>query len=163
MVATNISVTGTTLTIEISNLTDGPDGGLDTGFDIRELYFNVTSNVTGLSLDTGPTGWALYSSPLETEFSPFGNFDFALKDGQGNEIEGETSGTLTLSVTGTGISASDFYTELSTIPPGNSPMLVAAKFVHGPEDASAFGAVPEPATVCLLGLGTLVSLRKRRA
>jgi hypothetical protein len=157
------SVTDSTLTIEVSNLTDGPDDGEDTGFNINSIYFNATNNVTALML-TSPTGWTLYTSSNDTRADGFGQFDYALIDGVGNDpdqIEGETSKSFALTVDGSGFSASDFHTELSSAPPGEE-MLVAAKFVSGPDDDSAFGAVPEPTMVALLGLGTLGLLRKRK-
>ena len=161
------SVVESTLTIVVSNLTDGPDGGQDTGFDIMSIYFNATENVADLMLTSPASGWALYPWSNYTKANGFGQFDFALIGSVGSEpahVDGESSETFTLTVTGTGVSASDFYTDLSVIPPGKMPMLVAAKFVNGPGDDSAFGAteVPEPVTVALLGLGGLVLICGRR-
>ena len=156
----SFSVTDSTLTIVVSNLTDGPGGGEDASYDIMALYFNATSNVNTL---TSPSEWALSS---DTKADGFGYFDYVLTDdtpNKSNVIEGGTFKTFTLTATGTGIiDESNFYTKLSSNSPGNLPMLVAAKFFRGPNDDSAFGAVPEPATVFLLGLGALNFIRKKR-
>ena len=57
----------------------------------------------------------------------------------------------------------DFTTELSSQFDGNLLMIVAAKFVMGPGDASSFGAiVPAPGVLALLGAAGLVGLRGRR-
>ena len=54
------------------------------------------------------------------------------------------------------------FAELSTLPPGDQPVVAAAKFVHGPEDDSAFGgSVPEPASLSLLA-AALVGIAARR-
>ncbi len=159
------SVAETILSIEVWNLTDGPDSGEDTGYDIMSIYFNATENVSGLTLTDPTSVWILYPLSNHTKAGGFGQFDFALIDGMGNDphqIDGEAFEIFTLTVEGMGVSASDFHSDLSVCPPGNSPMLVAAKFVNGPGDDSAFGAVPEPATVSLLGLGSLSLLRRRR-
>jgi len=70
----SFGVVGTTLTISIENLT--PAG--DAGYNIRELYFNATSNVTGLVLDSGITDWVLSSSPPVLPANGYGSFDYEL-------------------------------------------------------------------------------------
>ncbi len=155
----SFEVVGTVLTIEIENLT--PAG--DNGFNIRQLYFNATENVTALSLDTGLTNWSL-STALVAD--GFGIFDYALigTDIKEYEIDGEAIGTFTLTVSGSDVSAADFYTDFS-ITEGQEPMILVARFVRGPSNMSGYGAtdVPEPGTIALLGLGGLALIRKRRA
>lgn len=161
----DFSVVDTTLTILVTNLTDGPGDTLDTGFDIMALYFNATENITGLAL-TGPAaGWTLYSASKETKVGRFGQFDYALISGVGNDpsqIDGESWREFTLTVDGSGAAALDFHSDLSTIPTGNTPVVLAAKFVNGPGDDSAFGAVPEPATIAILALGALVFITRKK-
>jgi hypothetical protein len=145
------SVTGSTLTLIVTN--DTPNG---TGFDISDIFFNAPPSVTGISLSSPMDGWVI---ALDERADGFGTFDFALLSDQGHHDPGEISpqGTLEfeLEISGTGpFDNSDFTTQFSTIPPGNRPSLAAVKFVNGPHDDSAYGAViPEPSTVSLLLLG----------
>ena len=71
-------------------------------------------------------------------------------------VAGETF-VFELTIAGVGtFDMSDFAIELSQAPPGDTTALVAAKFVNGPGDDSAFGAtIPEPGTFAMLGLGIL--------
>jgi hypothetical protein len=163
------SLTGSNLTIVVTNSTDGPDSGMDNGYDITRVYFNATDNILGLTLEEPDFGWVLYSLGNKTKAGGLGQFDYALRGKIGSSpiiVEGESSKTFNLSVThdGSGISASDFYSELSSRPPGNNPMLVAAKFQRGPNDDSAFGGTdtPEPATITILGIGSMFLLMKRK-
>jgi len=155
----SFNVVGTVLTIEIENLTAAGDNG----FNIRELYFNATENVTVLSLDTGLTDWSLCTALVA---DGFGLFDYALigTDIKQYEIDGGQIGTFTLNVSGSDVSGSSFYTDFS-IAEGAPPMILAAKFVRGPSNMSGYGAtdIPEPGTIALLGLGGLALLKKRRA
>jgi hypothetical protein len=158
----DFSVSGSTLTVEVFNLTDGPDGGSDDGFDIAAWYFNASSDVTGLTLTAPPSGWVVNTNMAA---DGFGIFDFEVIDGVGSDpdqIDGEDSIVFTFSISGTGpFSTADFFVELSSIPPGDLPMTHAAKFQNGPGDDSAFGACPEPSAAALLALASLLGLRRR--
>jgi hypothetical protein len=163
------SLSGSTLTIMVSNLTDGPDSGKDNGYDITRVYFNATDNILGLALEEPDFGWILFSGGNKTKAGGLGKFDFLLKGKIGRNpviVEGESSRTFTLSVThdGSGASESNFYSELSTRPPGNNPSIVAVKFQRGPNDDSAFGGTdtPEPATIAILGIGSMFLFMKRK-
>jgi hypothetical protein len=69
--------------------------------------------------------------------------------------------TFTFSISGTGpFAPGDF------IAPSSLGYTAAAKFVNGPGDDSAYGAVPEPSTGLLLATGLIglaVNGRRRRA
>lgn len=138
-------VSSGTLFLVATNDTLSPDA-----YNINQIYFNASDAVTGLtyvsatsSTDGDVTaGWSL-STDLAAD--GFGVFDFALLDGVGS---GSTAAlapgeevTFELAISGTGpFAASDFTMEFSTIPPGDTPAIAAAKFVNGPGDDSAFGA-----------------------
>ena len=155
------SVSGSTLTLAVTNNTP-----LGTGFDISDIFFNALPHITGLSLTSPADGWLI---ELNERADGFGVFDFGLISDSGHHDPGEIApqGTLEFEMTilGNGpFNESDFTAQFSTIPPGNRPALAAVKFVNGPRDDSAYGAViPEPATVSLLLLGLgLIARRSRR-
>lgn len=155
------------LTLIVTNTTNvNPDP--DYQFDIAEVYFNYNDTISSLWWADGATsGWALQDSPYHVDL--FGYFDVRLylsappKD---KWIKPGDSETFVLNFGGSG-SAEDFTTYLSA--PNGSDTLgyAAAQFVHGGPDDNilAYGmVVPEPATLALLGLGSLLLLgRKRRA
>jgi hypothetical protein len=159
-------VSGSTLTVTVSNETDGTGHG---EYKINRIYFNATSRVSALTL-VSPSGW-----DLETDVKgggKFGRFDFGLIGGVGrspSQIDAGDSRTFVLSISGTGpFSATDFTTERSTIPSGDTPSVVSAKFVQGPGDDSAFGAtdqivVPEPAASVLMAGVLLAASRCLRS
>jgi len=153
----DFSVAGSTLTLEVTNDTVAPNG-----YNINELYFNADGDVTGLSVDRFPPGWSLVANSAADSF---GTFDFGLIDGVDSHPEtiapGETE-IFSFIILGSGVD-SDFTTELSTLPPGNTPAIVAGKFVNGPDGDSAYGATPEPAAIGLLLLGALVAINRRRS
>jgi|GEM_PF-1385759 len=160
----DFSVMGTTLTLVVINGTDGPDDHLDGGFDINQIYFNAAPNVTGLTLLSPSSGWKLSTNP---KAAGFGKFDFGLTGGVGNsaaQIDGEMSETFIFDMSGTGPFLDTYFTTIhSTIPPGDTPSLVAAKFVEGPGDDSAYGATaPEPAALSLLLISGATMLKRRQ-
>ena len=147
-------VSGTTLTLTVTNGTTAPDA-----YAISAIYFNASSDVTGLSLEsvggnacppcnnwqlktpTGPNGGA-------NNVGGFGVFDFAVIGGSGNagpKIASGTSLAFVFTISGTGPFDMDDF-DATSLPDGdNPPVRAAAKFVNGPEDASSFGGnVPGP-------------------
>jgi len=128
---------------------------------MNELYFNGPDGVT-LSFDGAP-GWSFLTDAV---VGIFGIFDFGITDGQGGSqsqiFPGETDSFTFTILTGAPTDV-DFVTYFSTIPPGDTPAIVAAKFVGGPGDDSAFGAaVPAPGVLALMGVAGLVAARSRR-
>lgn len=158
------------LTLRVRNQTAAPDA-----YQLREIFFNAGSDVASLALvsatssvDGVVTGdWKL---DLSVRADGFGVFGFGLLGARGNsrnEIAPAESVDFVFSFDPGPVDMSDFGSELSRIPPGTTPALAAVKFVSGPGDDSAFGAVvPEPLTVLqvALGLGGLSwASRRRRA
>lgn len=141
------------LTLTLDNQTTAPNA-----FSINEVYFNFTGNHGGFSIDSGTA--TLNHGPIPGD--GFGAFDIKL-DGFSLASGGTSVWTIDLGLTG--VTDSDFN-DLSSIPPGDTQTLAALKFVQGPSDDSAFGAVvPVPAAVWLFGSGMLalagVARRKR--
>ncbi len=112
----------------------------------------------------GLTGWTFLT---DRTADGFGRHDFALIDGQGNDLDQIESGeTVIFSftiLTGS-LTPQSILTAFSKIPPGNQPVVVAAKFRAGPGDDSAFGAsIPAPGALSLVMVGiALVNRRRRR-
>jgi hypothetical protein len=158
----DFSISGPTeLTLRVTNTTVAPDT-----YNINEIFFNADTNVSGLSLDSAThsaeglvtLSWAPVD--IDSMIGGFGTFDFGLTNGVGEtdpSLIGPTEFIdFVFTISGTGPFAdTDFAT------PNADGFTAAAKFVNGPGDNSAFGAVPEPGAGLLLGLG-LVALAARR-
>ena len=155
----------TELTLTVTNTTDLDAGDNDAEFNMNEVWWNATSNVTGLTLSSathsvGATDVSTEWSPLETAMNVngFGTFDFGLDNGTGGSQDdligpGEFI-DFVFTIGGTGpFDMTDFLENNA------SGFTAAGKWVNctGTDcvenDDSAFGAVPEPATALLLGLG----------
>ena len=166
------TVSDNTLTLDVKNLTPDPEVSPPHSFRINDLHFNVSDNVTDMTLVAPPEGWALTFSRDDLLVGGLGYFDVRVKGGQGgndrNQIfPGETT-TFTIAFTGTGVTESDFTTEKSV---GQMESRAAAKFIPVGVGTSAEGAtfttvtvVPEPATLALMagGLTVAMVLRRRR-
>lgn len=156
------------LTLDVANLT--PD------FSIDELYFNTTASpgdieqfkIKALSGGGDRKNWALTYDTDNILVDSFGLFDIGLVSASESIGPQETFiFTIEIKTTFAPDYTSDDFFILSSAPPGGTTLVYgAAKFFDGPEEQSAYGAyalTPEPATICLLGLGGLALLRKRKA
>jgi hypothetical protein len=143
------------LTLTATNGTTTPDNYLIDG-----LWWNAGPNVTGLSLVSATHSQAgdvtAAWSPVETNshVAGFGSFDFGLtvpsNANRATLIDSGENVSFVFTIAGTGpFEMGDFDVQ------NDKGVNAAAKFVSGPGDLSAFGAVPEPATATLLGVGLL--------
>ena len=154
-------VAGSALLFTAANDTASPEG-----YDLTAAYFNGRSHIDGLSLNPAVPGWTFH---VDQRADGFGIFDYALIHDAGDAgtvIAPGESLTFTFEIVSTApVVDTDFTAEHSTIPPGEHPSLAAVKFMSGPADDSAFGAIiPEPATLVLglIGAGTMGRVRRRR-
>ncbi len=158
------------LSYSLTNLTADP-----TAFSVDQIYFNMDvdpafiTEVEVKAFDLGDkSNWILEYDSDNIQVAEFGQFDLGLRSTAEVIGPGQT-GTFQLKIETTfaaTLTEDDFYA--LSVPPGGSasdeqmPAYGAAKFKRGPNDDSSYGAyVPEPATLCLLGLGALVLRRKR--
>lgn len=151
-------VLGDLLTLTVTNETTDPNP-----FDVSAIYFNASSEIEGLLLSQAPIGWDLL---LNQRADGFGTFDFALIGKLGGSemlIDPGSSSMFIFDILGSDPFQETYFTsDFSTIPPGSNPAIAAAKFVRGPGDDSAFGAmVPEPSTLSLLLIGSWWCIRRR--
>jgi hypothetical protein len=158
---------GQTLSLTVTNNT----GGETPAFALSQIFFNSAAGV-GLSLTSVTDGlnWGLNTG---AHADSFGVFDFQLatpeQQGSPGAIAAGASLTFGFDITGDTVTAGDFTTEFSTIPPGDHAAIAAAKFIQGPDgdDDSAYGAyIPLPPALPmgiagLIGIGVLG--RRRRA
>ncbi len=151
-----------TLTLTVTNTTTVPNE-----FDINRIYFNAGGNVTGLTMNSFPFGWAF---ELDTHANGFGIFDFALGAGppagpDPNHIFPGLAKVFVFDIQFSGAYAkADFIDVFSMLPQGDIATTHAAKFIQGPGDASGFGArIPAPGSLLLLGIaGAFLTGRRRR-
>lgn len=166
----DFSVAGSTLTLSVINLTAEDTG--EPAFKMNKIHFNVTDDIERLTLTaaTDPEGpaaneWELGFSQDDFLVGGFGRFDVSLTGGHGNQPNvinpGETV-SFVFQITGSAPFSDSDFIALSYPHGGHIISYAAAKFYN--DDDSAYGAtnIPEPATVFILGLGSLTLLLKRR-
>jgi len=153
---------GDTLELVVTNDTTAPNA-----FNINEVFFGSSASVTSLTLLTAThsDAGAGIGGDVTAEWLPvyssvmadgFGTFDHGLI-GTVGETAPEVIGpgesiTFLLDITGA-CAGSYTCTAADFVAPNGSGYTAAAKFVNGPGDDSAFGAVPEPSTALMVGLG----------
>ncbi len=150
------------LTLVLHNDTAAPNA-----YTLSELCFNVSSDVTGLSIlnDGALTNTSLSTS---THGGPFGVFDYCFDLGQGNNgITAGNSETVTFNVTGLSVDTDDFFNGLSLGVAGGGNQIATIHFTRGPEGDSTWvtpgeDIVPEPSTIVLLGLAVSGMVMRRR-
>ena len=136
------------LTITVNNDTLPP-------YTISELFFNVSDNVTGLTL-VDNAGFSSASLSANQKADGFGTFDYLLDivvPGN-NGLAADNSVTFILQASGSGLTVSDFFSHGTS---RYEDAVASIKFTQGPGGDSVYALpttppiVPEPATLTLLG------------
>lgn len=157
------------LTVEVANLTPANAG--DFAFKMTEIYFNTTAPITNLTLMAVSAGdasdWTLTLDMDNIQCDGFGLFDISITSNDLSSVWIDSLETITFGIfidAGTPPYTDTDFFDLSFQNDGHMLAYGAAKFAKtgNPGDLSAYGAyVPEPASILMLGLGTLALLRKR--
>lgn len=168
----DFSVVGSALTLGITNLT--PENAGAPEFNINKIYFNVSDKVKGLTLNAAISPEGSVTDKWDSDFlqdgfvvGGFGRFDVSLRGGHGNQqyvVKPGEAISFVFQITGSGPFLDTDFITLSAQVGGHIASYAAGKF-YGDGDISAYGAtshIPEPATVCLLVLGSLTLLSGRR-
>ena len=148
----NFTVAGNVLTLAVTNDTDNNAPGDE--YNINMIYFNFGGSITAVTV-TAPliTGWSQVGPVM---VDGFGMFDVGMENGVGENdpdviTPGETV-TFTFNLTGAGAKA-DFVNSVSTL-----NFFIAAKFVSGPSDDSAFGALIPLPMALPMGIAGLIGV-----
>lgn len=186
------TVVGTELFVTVDNRTDENVSGnqysiSEIFFNTPDTLTDIPSGGNGQEAGdglvlTGYSGGALGPWQKSTEFgynihhiNGFGYFDMYILNGGQHVIDPGQTVTYTFDITGSETYTGTDFVYLNSPPvfgdyrfsgadPATSLQMVGgAKFVQGPGGESGFGAVPEPATILLLGIGSLVLMRRRKA
>lgn len=156
------------LTVQAKNWTPENEG--DITFNISELYFNTTADITNMTLDSVLNGnkddWTLTFNTDGIQVGGLGLFDISLKSNNPTIEYIESHEYLRFTIIIEGVSPSYLATDFITLSSPSGESLVAygaGKFFGGgPGDLSAYGAyIPEPGTILMLSLGALALVRKR--
>ncbi len=148
----SFSVVGNTLSLTVTNDTVVPNE-----YTINEIYFNFGGGIDSVSAGALPADWSFATDVM---VDGMGIFDICVTDGVGGDpstIAPGESLKFDFTFVGSG-DEKDFTGAKST-----NGFFIAAKFITGPGDDSAFGGlVPAPGVLGLLAVAGLASRRRRR-
>jgi hypothetical protein len=157
------------LTVTAKNVTPENEG--DIAFNISELYFNTTANITSLTLDSVMGGnkddWTLTFNTDNILVGGLGLFDISLISNNPSTEFINPLEIVKFTIIIDGASPSYLETDFIALSSPSGASLVAygaGKFFGGgPGDLSAYGAyIPEPGTILMLSLGALALVRARK-
>jgi hypothetical protein len=162
---TSYTPTSVTLAVTITNTSDSSPASL------TAVGFNASPDAL-----SGTESSSIWEQVSVLDTSSF-NFDVCVENDANNNCGGNSGNpaeglavnatdifnlTLTFASTADGIVLSDFFARLQGIAPSDSAKLIAdARCESGCEELLALTAVPEPATISLLGLGLAGAAARR--
>ena len=158
---------GQVLELAVTNTTGQNE---DAAFIIDAIWFNVPEDVVGMDFFAASDNYGQWKK--DTAYSQdafnadgFANFDMVVTDNKVAIIIPGQTVTFSFGIDSLGTYTGADFANLMSQDTGN-PMYAAARFKTVVDDPGVCGAtnvVPEPATLCLLGLGGLAMLRRRKS
>ena len=148
-----------------------PENVGDLAFNISELYFNTTADITNMTLDSVVGGnkddWTLTFNTDSIQVGGLGLYDISLISNNSSMEYIDPLEIVKFTIIIDGVSPSYLETDFFALSSPSGDSLVAygvGKFFGGgPGDLSAYGAyIPEPTTILMLSLGALALVRARK-